>query len=191
MIQRIRIRQQAVVKTLHEPIQAAHAAHKHMVRIREDLLAPLRDMEQTLKQRLTEWHDAERRRAAAESARIAEELRRQMEETALREAASLESAGLRQEAEEALNLAVSAPPPAVPVRPVAVKGTTFRKQWTWELVDADRVPREYLCLDVSKINAVVKALGDQAEIPGIRVYARDIVAVRGLYQPPPPEGDHE
>jgi len=62
--------------------------------------------------------------------------------------------------------------------PTKAQGISTRSMWRWRVVDAGAVPREYLCVDQAKVDAVVKAQQDGAKIPGIEVYREEIMAVR-------------
>lgn len=62
--------------------------------------------------------------------------------------------------------------------PEAPAGMNARETWRFTVTDPDRVPDEYWMLDLTKIGQVVKTLGPEADIPGIRI-ERDLVMVRG------------
>jgi len=49
---------------------------------------------------------------------------------------------------------------------------SFRDNWTYEVINAAELPREYLCPDTAKINAAVKA--GKREIPGLRIFNQPI-----------------
>jgi hypothetical protein len=51
----------------------------------------------------------------------------------------------------------------------APQGLTFRDVWEWRVVNASVLPREYLTPDTKKIAAVVKKLGNKANIPGVEI----------------------
>lgn len=53
----------------------------------------------------------------------------------------------------------------------------MRTEWDFEITDESQVPREYLMVDESKIRRVVRA--GIRNIPGVRVYERQTLAVRG------------
>lgn len=53
------------------------------------------------------------------------------------------------------------------------------KGWDFEVTDAGQLPRQYLMPDVQAIGGVVKALGDKAGIPGVRVFEKTTVVRRG------------
>lgn len=55
--------------------------------------------------------------------------------------------------------------------------TTIKKVWTFEVVNENEIPREYLVLDVKKVNEAIKA--GVREIKGLKIYEKDEIAVRG------------
>lgn len=55
-------------------------------------------------------------------------------------------------------------------------GAAAKIEWSGEVVDASAIPREYLCPDVKKLEAVTKAHGADPKIPGWRAY--QVAAVR-------------
>lgn len=64
------------------------------------------------------------------------------------------------EAHEALVAAAQAKPTG--------KSTT-RDSWSFKIIDANAVPREWLCVDEKKVSAAIKKAKGKIEIPGIRV----------------------
>ncbi len=142
------------------------------------LKEPLETSKKIVNDKLLTYRREEQARAAAEEARLREEARKQEEERRLAQAADLEKRGKAEEAEAVLER------PAVPFVPVVkpdipkVEGLSARKKpWTWRLVDESKVPREYLQLDRVKINAVVRAMGAEANIPGIEPYQDETMAI--------------
>ena len=59
-----------------------------------------------------------------------------------------------------------------------VKGISTRKKWSFEIVDAAKIPREYLVPNEVAIGGVVRALKGATNIPGIRVVSTDIMSAR-------------
>jgi hypothetical protein len=143
--------------------------------------------------------NAERRR---EAARLAEEQRKRDEAAALeakklrdaqieearkageigkREAAKLakqaeddrlaaQELARKQAVEAAANVQEVKVKPAVPV----VAGIKARVNWKYRVLDADKVPREYLMLDEVKIGQMVRSLKKAGEvIPGIEAFGED------------------
>lgn len=59
-----------------------------------------------------------------------------------------------------------------------VPGISVRIDRKFRITDETEIPREYTVVDEKKIAAVVKALGEQVNIPGIQFYEERIVSVR-------------
>ena len=66
-------------------------------------------------------------------------------------------------------------PGAVPV----LGGISLREEWQYEIMDDTLLPREYLVPDHAQIKALVKSLGSQCDIEGVRVFRRSVVAAEG------------
>ena len=52
------------------------------------------------------------------------------------------------------------------------------ERWSWRVTDAALVPRDFLCVDVVKVNAFVGAMKGSTQIPGIEAYPDNTVARR-------------
>jgi hypothetical protein len=130
----------------------------------------------------------EDRQAAESAALVAEE-----EEAQLRKDANrlLSEGDDRGAAAETLRLADLAAARAATARmpgqgtqqPLHIRGdygsTAYvRKTWTFEVIDLNRVPREYMSLDVEVVrDAIVK--DGVRDIPGLRIYQSETLRVRG------------
>jgi len=125
-----------------------------------------------LSKEIVDWTVAERRKAAE-----AEEKRRKAEWEARRaeEAREKTLAAAVDFEDVPAPAAVELPPPAV--KPL-VNEVQMRDNWTWEVEDFERIPRRFLKVDEGAITREVKALRDKAEIPGIRVRNKPILASR-------------
>jgi predicted house-cleaning NTP pyrophosphatase (Maf/HAM1 superfamily) len=64
---------------------------------------------------------------------------------------------------------------AVPV----TEGVSTYETWTFEVEDPLQVPREFLTVDEVLVRAYVKKNKHHSQIPGIRVFTKTTVAVRG------------
>lgn len=84
----------------------------------------------------------------------------------------LEAAGDAEDADDAREALIAAGDVADP------GGVSFRDNWTFEVVDAELVPREYLMVDEKAIASVVKGLKEKTDIPGVRVFNKPIVAAK-------------
>lgn len=68
-------------------------------------------------------------------------------------------------------------PTLAPAAP-RVKGIAVRRNWTYEITDESKLPREYTMPHRLKINTVVQALGDLANIPGVTVTEEKDIAAK-------------
>ena len=59
-----------------------------------------------------------------------------------------------------------------------VSGISHRKEYDFVIEDNSKIPREYLIPDMTKIRKVVKALGNDANIPGVKVIEKIVEVVR-------------
>ncbi len=50
--------------------------------------------------------------------------------------------------------------------------------WTFEVIDLDQVPREYMSLDVEVVREAINKDAVR-EIPGLRIYQSETLHVRG------------
>lgn len=135
--------------------------------------------ESAVKRGLTSWK--------SEQDRIAREKQREVDEQARKERVELEKQS--READEkgrparAANLEDRAAEHVAPIvtsgAPKA-EGVSFRKIWKWRITDVNRIPREYLMVDKTKIGGVVRALKGDTAIAGVQVYSEDVPAARSF-----------
>jgi hypothetical protein len=52
------------------------------------------------------------------------------------------------------------------------------RSWTFEVIDLDQVPREYLSLDVAVVREAITRAGVR-DIPGLRIFQAEALRVRG------------
>lgn len=142
-----------------------------------------REEEERLRAEARREQERLEREAAVEAAK-AEQLRRQ---AAAAEAAgkTVEAARLATRAEHAADRAEEKaeavnhiPVPIVPDARVKTSGLSTREHWTFRVTDIRSIPSEYLMPNEAAIGAVVRALKDRTNIPGIKVYRDDIVTGR-------------
>ena len=116
------------------PIEDAHAKHKKLTKLRNDLTSPFKDVAKAARTKCLEYAEAEKQKAAAEARRIAEEQRKAEEEARLAQAEALEAQGESKQAEQVLEAPVMPAPVAHVAPTVSVKGA--REQWSAEITDA-------------------------------------------------------
>jgi hypothetical protein len=60
----------------------------------------------------------------------------------------------------------------------APKNITICKEWDFEILDSEKVPEQFWMLDMAKLHTAVKESKQDTQIPGIRVFSRDLVIRR-------------
>jgi hypothetical protein len=113
---------------------------------------------------------AEAKRLAHE-AKSEEDRARAAEQLRLAEDAALRAAIAEQQVAEALE----------PTRIRGDYGATayVRRSWTFEVVDLDQVPREYMSLDTEVVREAINK-DKVREIPGLRIFETEALRVRGV-----------
>lgn len=139
----------------------------------------LKQAEQDSKIAMTRY-DEQVRRAAQEAARIQQEAENKAAE-AKRQA--LEDAALDAELEGRGAQAAAIAKQAEAVKPamigvVDVKQEGSRSTWSFEVVDANAIPREWMTPDLVKIGRIVRGSGGDCHIPGIKLIENKGMAVR-------------
>jgi hypothetical protein len=133
----------------------------------------------------------ERRQAAAIEADRAEQEEAEFRQEANRLLADARSAADQEAAAEQLHRADLAAARATAAREmillapstVEIRGefgslAYVRKTWTFEVVDLDQVPREYMSLDVEVVRNAISRDGVR-QIAGLRIYQNETLHVRG------------
>ena len=59
-----------------------------------------------------------------------------------------------------------------------VSGISYRDNWKFTIVDASKIPREYLIPDEKKIGAIARAMKGNIEIPGINIFSVKVPIIR-------------
>ncbi len=60
-----------------------------------------------------------------------------------------------------------------------LEGTHARVTWEWEVVDIEKIPRDFLMLDTVAVNKIVQVKKEHAHIPGIRIFQKTGISSRG------------
>lgn len=146
-------------------VEAAHNAWKVSTERRREITEPLEKCKDYLARKIGIWKQMETERIRLEQERIRADMKKQAEETQLKAAVELEDRGHAEAAEAILEQPTYVPPVILPTP----EGKT-RTIWKFEIVREDDIPREYMLPDISGIGKVVRALGEKAHIPGIRIF---------------------
>lgn len=154
-----------------EPKEKAHEAHKAICDLEKELLAKVTVRETEIRNKMTAFYEAEQKRIAAEMERKRIEAEKQMQI-----AAEAEAAGDTEKAEIAVALAAMEES-TVTVAPKAA-GVSMREVWSAEVIDLDKIPREYLLPDMNALNALAKAMKKESPIPGVKFVKTLVSSVR-------------
>ena len=159
-------------------ITKAYAAHKEAVAKKKEADEPLAQAEAILKPQMIGYINEQKRKAEEEERRQREEARKKAEQEQLEAAMQAEAEGDKETAEAIIQEPVYIPPIQVKAEIPKVPGFSVREQWTFEIVDEKKIPREYLLVDEVSIGKVVRAMKDKTRIEGIRVYNASSAAMR-------------
>jgi len=173
------------VKETFDPIcDAAHKAHKAAVEKRAKFLDPLTNAQKSVKKLMSDYDAEQECIRIAEQRRLEEEARKKAEEQALQDAIAAEEAmkaagATKEEAAAEATAIIETPVQVAPVvLPKAVPkmagGPVFQTRWSFEIVNENLIPRQYLAPDMTKIGGVVRALKGQTNIPGVRAYEKRV-----------------
>lgn len=158
-----------------DPIIAkAHAAHKEAVAQKKKVDEPLELAERMVKPLMAAYDTQQEQLRREEENRLREQAKKQEEERMLREAESLEKQGQYEAASEVIAQPIYVPPVVVAKTVPKISGVVFREIWKFRIIDASKLPREYLIPDEVKIGQVVRALKSSTNIAGVEAYAEKV-----------------
>ena len=173
---------QEKVKESFDPIcLKAHQAHKEALAQREKYLMPLQLLEKKFKDAILvfskkmEAEQAERiRKANAEMARVAEEKKQKLLDEAKKTDDAWDKEELQEKAQAIVPVTCDAPGKAI-----EKEGLSIRKTWKARVVDESIVPRAFLVVNESALNAAAKQEGWRiAGIMGVEFYQSETANVR-------------
>jgi hypothetical protein len=148
------------------------SAKLHLQRLQNDMkayTAPAEEINELVSRKAEDWKRAEREAAWREQEAINRKAREEQERI---DAKAREEA----RAKHAKIPMPTPPPPPVTVVPSVPKvaGIKARVNWKFRIVDANKIPREYLMPDDVKIGQMVRATKVVGEvIPGVEAYSED------------------
>lgn len=158
-----------VVKALFdEPVRQAHALHKTLCGRRKGLDDPLRQAQETVETSVGRYERLKREAVQAERRREVEE-REAAEAEHRKEVARIEKRNERCVSQKELPAEPVYVAPVVPVY-VAPAGTTTTVNWKFRIVDASKIPTQFLTPDLVAIGAYVRKNKGAAKITGVEVF---------------------
>lgn len=161
--------------TFDTGIKKAHEAHKAAVALKKKYELPLATAEATIKPRIAAYHALKEQIRRDEENRLMEEARKRADEEKLSMAVRAETLGLQAQAEAIIDQPAFVPVVTLP-KAEKIEGISMRKTWKYRIIDVNLIPRDYMIADEKKIGGVVRAMGEQAKIPGVEIYCETSVA---------------
>ena len=157
-------------RDLEPKIKLLHEMHRQATGLRKQILQPWNDAEVFIEGVMRPYALQKKQAEEKERLRLQAEADKKAEEEKYLAQLEAELDGSAEEAAVIESLApVAEQVRARPVTPV-VTGASARFPWKWRIVDVNKVPREYLCIDYQAINARFKLEKEAMKIPGIETY---------------------
>lgn len=155
--------------TFDDVIKEAFQHHRSLIGKKNRYVEPIQEARKIVKGKMVDYRAAEEKRQREAEALAREAAIKAAEEQALRDAEEAEKSGDKALAETILAAPIQAP--AVVLKSEVPKSqTVLRKVWKFRVSDSSRLPREYLCPDMTKIGSVVRALKDNHGIAGVEAW---------------------
>lgn len=160
-------------------IKRAHEAHKEALAQQKKVEQPLVDAEAILKPQMVRYLDQKEKERRAEATRLEAEARKLEEDARLEAAAAAEATGDHAAAEAIFEQPLPPPPVVVQKTVPKVSGISSKEVIDFVVEDEMMVPDQYKVIDMVALRRVVTALGEKANIPGVRVFKRTSIAAGG------------
>ena len=181
MISAVTELQRKIEDHYREPIQKAYQAHKALKAAEKRLTTPLMEAKGLLGRMIAQW-DVEQEKVRLEKERIAREAaRKREEEERLAMAAEAEEEGATEETVQEILETPMAVTEAVVSQPKTYqpkKNISTRQNWKWMVIDKKAIPLEYMMPNEKMINGVVRSMGANTNIPGIKAFPETSTIVR-------------
>jgi hypothetical protein len=172
-------RKRTVEERFKEPCDAAFKAHRSLTALRDSVLVPFKQAQETIDRKIRDYRVQVRRKQEAEAAAALKAANEKAEAERLAKAEKQMDAGDLKGCEQTLKAPL--PPANVRIETQAaptVKGLSFRTEWFFEITDPDAVPRNLCSPDEKRIRAMVKGMQGATNIPGIRVWSSEVSSKR-------------
>lgn len=148
----------------------AGAVHKQAVAIRDRFVKGALNVKRILSEKRVAFDQKREREAERKRAEEAERLRLRGIEDAKKEAKTLRRVD-PEAAKELVEAAKAAPAPSLPSRTVSAgEGFVRTTTYGFEIETPEKVPAKYWVIDESLIRKDVNNFGEEADIPGVRIW---------------------
>lgn len=171
-----------IVDFFKESKEAAHKAWKAIVANEKTFTDRLDNAEVDAKRTILKYQQAEEQKRIAEQQKLqamADEKARKEREKLAEQARKAEAAGKAEKAEALRAQAEVVAAPVVRVESkVEANGSSIRKTWKCRVVDAAKVPREYMLINQQALDAIARATKGAVVVPGCEMYEDSGLSVR-------------
>jgi hypothetical protein len=148
---------------------AAHKAHKAITELERKLLDPLKVVKAEMSKKAGAYNAAKLRAAREVEEKRLAEARKLAEQAALEQAVELEDLGDEEGAEMVIENVQTPPPMPVEAAP-KVAGIKHKERWKHRVVDAAKIPRDFLIVDEKKLRQYALAMKDAAKVEGVEFF---------------------
>lgn len=167
------------IEDTFKPIkQKMDAAKKEVLDQERAADAPLAKAEGIIKPRIAQWNAEQEKIWKAEEDRLREIARKAEEDRQIAAAIAAEKSGNKEEAEAIIEAPAYIPPVVLAKTTPKVAGISFTKNWKFRIVDAAKIPRQYMMPNETMIGAIVRNSKGVIQIPGIEAYSVETVSSR-------------
>jgi len=164
----VKAAQKKVVDFFKPMKDAANKAHKEITGKEASAMIPLKEAEDTIKRKMLDYATEQERirQEAQRKLQAAADLKARQEREALeKKAASMKTEEKRQQYAEQAAAVVS---PVVEVATITpeIKGQSIKKTWRCKVIDASLVPREWMLVNESALNAFARSTKGSVKVAG-------------------------
>lgn len=153
--------------------KAADIAHKTITAQEKSHLEKVIPPRNMVKQKMAVYQDAQEKLRREEEERQQAAAQKLADDAALEAAKQAEASGNHEEAEAIIQTPVVAVPVFIP-RTIPKVATMMQKRWTFRVVNAALVPRQYLIVDEKALLKQAQATGKNLVVPGVEFFQKSV-----------------
>ena len=167
------------IRVLEKELEADYKEHPVIVRAKEiqllkgDMAEILKGARIGVKAKRIAYDEADERKRLEDQRRLQAEAQRNADDDALKAALAAEKSGDKKAAEAIIQQEVVVPTVIIP-KDTPKAGAPVSVRWSAEVFDGSLVPRKFLMLDMTKLNAQARIDKENTNIPGVRAVSRKV-----------------
>ena len=167
------------IRVLEKELEADYKEHPVIVRAKEiqllkgDMADILKGARIGVKAKRIAYDEADERKRLEDQRRLQAEAQRNADDDALKAALAAEKSGDKKAAEAIIQQEVVVPTVIIP-KDTPKAGAPVSVRWSAEVFDGSLVPRKFLMLDMTKLNAQARIDKENTNIPGVRAVSRKV-----------------